>query len=343
MRSFNQAAESIFGWAEAEVVGRNVSVLMPAPYREEHDGYLDRYHRTREPRIIGSGREVVGLRKNGSTFPMTLGVSEVQVPDGQLFAGIVADISEQRALELSRERLIAQLESANAELERFTYTVSHDLKSPLITIKGFLGMIEADALSGNMDRLRADVARIGSAADKMTQLLDELLELSRVGRVVNPPQDVPLHGLCEEVIELLQGRIGDSGATVVIGPNLPVARVDRVRIREVLQNLVENALKFTHPDRPPRIEIGVANEGQGPVLFVRDNGAGLDPQYATRIFRLFEQLDRDADGTGIGLALVKRIVDVHGGSIRAESAGFGAGTTFYLQLPLADAPAEVTS
>jgi len=334
----------MFGHSAADIIGRNVSVLMPSPYRSEHDGYLERYHRTREPRIIGSGREVVGLRADGNTFPMTLGVSEVDLPEGKLFAGIVKDISERRALEESREHLIEQLETANAELERFTYTVSHDLKSPLITIKGFLGMLEVDAASGNMDRLRADVARIGSAADKMKQLLDELLELSRIGRVVNEPQEVALVGLCEEVVELLHGRILERGATVVIDPSLPVALVDRVRIREVFQNLVDNALKFTPEDRAPRIEIGVlpADDGSPPVLFVRDNGAGLDPQYATRIFRLFEQLDRHAEGTGIGLALVKRIVDVHGGSIRAESAGPGAGTTFFLTLPLAEPAAAPT-
>ena len=298
IQSINRAAERIFGYSADEVVGKNVKVLMPSPYQEEHDGYLARYVDTGERKIIGIGREVRGLRKDGTTFPMHLGVSEVEIESGRLFTGIVQDISERKALEQSREESIAQLETSNAELEQFTYTVSHDLKSPLITIKGFLGMLEKDAVSGNIDRLRSDIARIGNAADKMKQLLDELLELSRIGRIANTPQPVSLVELCEEVVSLLQGSLDERDAKLSIDPQLPTVSVDRVRIREVIQNLVENALKFTPEHTQPEIHVGVRDVDGRQVCYVSDNGRGIDPEYKTRVFRLFEQLDQEASGTG---------------------------------------------
>lgn len=328
VRSFNQAAERMFGYPADEVIGHNVSMLMPEPHRSGHDGYIERYVETGEAKIIGIGREVFGLRKDGGQFPMHLGVSEVPVADGRLFCGIIRDISEQHELTAARDALIDDLERANAELERFTYTVSHDLKSPLITIKGFLGAIERDAAAGKLERLRRDIARIEKAADKMTLLLDELLELSRVGRIANPSQEFEMAELCREVVGLIRGPIEDAGAEVHVAESLGPVYADRTRIAEVIQNAVENALKFAAEAEPhPIIEIGV-REGEGErVFFIKDNGVGVDPQYLDRIFRLFEQLDQAREGTGIGLALAKRIVEVHKGRIWAESDGPGTGTT----------------
>lgn len=333
IQSVNRAAERIFGYAADEMIGNNIKMLMPRPYSTEHDAYLARYVSGGTPRIIGIGREVEGMRKGGEIFPMHLGVSEVVVGETRVFTGIVQDISERRALEEAREALIAQLEAANAELERFTYTVSHDLKSPLITIKGFLGMLEQDAVSGNFERLRADVDRIGRAADKMTQLLDELLELSRVGRVANPASDIAMTELCTDVVHVLEGPIAEKGARVSVAPGMPVIRADRVRISEVVQNLIENALKFAREGVEPEIEIGARDGDPDPVFFVRDNGLGIDPEYLERVFRLFEQLDQAREGTGIGLALVKRIIEVHGGRIWVESDGKDQGASFFFSLP----------
>jgi PAS domain S-box-containing protein len=233
----------------------------------------------------------------------------------------------------ARKDLIAELESKNAELERFTYTVSHDLKSPLFTIRGFLGYLEKDAFSGNQERLRTDVQRISDATDKMQRLLNELLELSRIGRLKNESVNVPFDELAHEAVELVQGRIMEHNITVDIESDLPMVFGDRQRLVEVLQNLVDNAAKFMGNQKEPRIEIGQWGEEDGkPVFFVKDNGIGIQPEHHERIFGLFNKLDVKSDGTGIGLALVKRIVEVHGGRIWVESAA-EKGAAFYFTLP----------
>jgi two-component system, LuxR family, sensor kinase FixL len=336
----NPAIERMFGFSASELLGQNVKVLMPSPYHEEHDGYLDRYRATSERHIIGIGREVVARHKSGRTFPMHLSVAEVLEGNERRFAGIIRDISAAKAAERAREELIARLEAQNAELERFTYTVSHDLKSPLITIKSFVGQLEKSVAKGNMERFRADVGRISAAAEKMKALLDNLLELSRIGRVANPSVDVDLRELVDEVLELLSAPIAERRAQIEVALSLPRVRGDRIRLREVVQNLVENALKFS-ADAPPRVEIGGRVEGELVVCHVRDHGVGIDPRYHERIFGLFEQLDAGShkEGTGVGLALVRRIVNVHGGRTWAESEGPGKGLTIFFSLPLARPPA----
>jgi PAS domain S-box-containing protein len=334
IQTVNPAVERMFGWVAGELQGRPVTVLMPSPYREEHATYVNRYLDTGEKRIIGIGRQVTAMRRDGTTFPIWLSVAEVAENGRRMFAGLLRDISNVEAARQAREQLIAELETKNAELERFTYTVSHDLKSPLITIKGFVGQLEKSVAAGKMDRFRADVGRIAGAADKLKTLLDDVLELSRIGRVVNPPEDVPLHDVIAESLELLGAAIAETKAEVIVAPDLPVVRGDRVRLREIVQNLVENALKFSRQE--PRIEIGARREKGLAVCWVRDHGIGLDPRYAPRIFGLFEQIDADAQGTGVGLALVRRIAEVHGGKAWAESEGLGKGTTMYFSIPLAE-------
>ena len=337
VQGINPAAERAFGWSAAELVGQNVKVLMPGPYRDEHDGYLERYHSTGHKRIIGVGREVTARRRDGSTFPIFLSVGEVQRPGkGKAFVGILRDITEQKAARSAREALIAELEAKNAELERFTYTVSHDLKSPLITIKGFAGQLERSVTAGKMDRFRSDVTRITGAADKLTTLLEDLLTLSRIGRIANPHEDVPLRALVDEVLELLSAPLEDAGAEVTVAETMPVVRGDRVRLLEIVQNLVENAVKFSSD--PPKIEIGATVSGSLAKVHVRDEGVGIEPEYVERVFGLFEQLDADKPGTGIGLALVRRIVEVHGGRVWAESEGTGRGTTMFFTLPRTEEP-----
>jgi signal transduction histidine kinase len=234
-----------------------------------------------------------------------------------------------------REALILDLEAKNAELERFTYTVSHDLKSPLITIRGFLGFVEQDAVAGNLDRLHLDMERISSATDKMQRLLNDLLELSRIGRLMSPAQAVSFDVIVREAIELVRGRIAARGVQIIIEPDLPVVYGDRTRLVEVVQNLVDNAAKFMGQQEEPRIEIGQrGHDSDGrPLFFVRDNGLGIDVAYHSKVFGLFDKLDVRSEGTGVGLTLVKRIVEVHGGIIWVESAGLNQGSTFYFSLP----------
>jgi len=250
-----------------------------------------------------------------------------------LVLATIRDVSLRKWAESEREKLINELEAKNAELERFTYTVSHDLKSPLITIKGFLGYVREDVQMGNMDRFEADLRRISDATEKMQHLLGDLLELSRIGRLTNEPAYIPMNELVAEVLELLHGRISAGNILVRAAENLPSVYGDRQRLFEVFQNLIENAAKFMGNQPEPQIEIGVRGELNGnPVFFVRDNGIGISPQFKDKVFGLFDKLNAQSDGTGIGLALVKRIVEFHKGIIWVESE-VGQGAAFFFSLP----------
>ncbi len=230
-----------------------------------------------------------------------------------------------------QESLIRELELKNEELERFVYTASHDLKSPLITIRGFLGYLAQDARMGNFDQLNTDIQRITDAAEKMQRLLGELLELSRVGRIASEKQDVPFEEIVSEALGRVEGQLTANQVRVMVGSGFPSVYVDRERVVEVIQNLVDNAIKFMGSQPEPMIEIGHGLEDGRPIFFVRDNGIGIRKEFHKRIFGLFDKLNTATEGTGVGLALVKRIVEVHGGSIWVDSQE-GAGATFYFRL-----------
>lgn len=243
------------------------------------------------------------------------------------------DITDRKLVEAEREKLIGDLESKNTELERFTYTVSHDLKSPLVTINGFLGYLEQDAASGNIERLKKDTHRIQEAVNKMQRLLNELLELSRIGRMMNAPQINSFDALVREAMEIVQGRLNERNVRVQIQPSLPAVFGDKPRLVEVMQNLLDNAAKYMGDQPEPYIEIGQHGMEHGkPIFYVKDNGMGVAPEYHERIFGLFNKLDAKSEGTGVGLALVKRIIEVHDGRIWIESK-LGQGSTFLFTLP----------
>jgi PAS domain S-box-containing protein len=262
----------------------------------------------------------------------------IQTAKGFMIGSIIRDVTDRKQIEIERESLIQKLETQNAELERFTYTVSHDLKSPLITIGGFLGYLEEDALKGNTEKLKHDIQRINTATGKMKRLLNELLELSRIGRLMNEPETIPFADLVREAMDNVHGQLEASGVTVQTRPDLPAVHGDRQRLVEVLQNLIDNATKFMGDQINPRIEIGQSGEDAEhgkPIFHVKDNGIGIDSAYHERIFGLFNKLDPRAEGTGIGLALVKRIIEVHGGRIWVESE-VGKGSTFCFTLGRGD-------
>ena len=271
-------------------------------------------------------------RADGKVFPVEVLLTAIPVGGKKILHCVWRDITDRKQAEHEREELIANLGSQNAELERFAYTVSHDLKSPLVTVKGFLGLLRNDLSAGNDEAVTSDLECLDHAADKMAQLLNDLLELSRIGRVVNEPEYIELGELAREAEELVRGQIAESGARVEIKPGLPVVFGDRLRLLEVLQNLIDNAVKYMGEQPIPLIEIGYRNSDAEAVFYVKDNGMGIDPEFHGRIFGLFDQLDQASEGSGIGLALVKRIVELHGGRIWVESEGAGAGSTFCFTL-----------
>jgi signal transduction histidine kinase len=233
-----------------------------------------------------------------------------------------------------KERTV-ELETRNAEMERFIYTVSHELRSPLISSSGFAGLLRQDLEKGDVKRTEADLRLIEGAMTKMDQILGETLELSRIGRVANPPEDVPLDAIAKDALYQEAEKLKSRGVEVSVADDLPTVHVDRMRITEVLVNLIENSIKYMGDQAHPKIEIGHRKDKEETIFFVRDNGVGIDPSQHEKVFGLFYRLDPKSEGTGVGLTIVKRIIEVHGGRILIESE-LGKGCTVCFTLPLAN-------
>jgi len=246
---------------------------------------------------------------------------------------ILTDVSDRERAERERDGLIAELEQRNRELDQFVSTVSHGLKSPLTTLRGFLSLVEEDAEGANSRRLREELSRVSGSARRMQEILDSLLQLSRVGKIVNPPEEVPFGTLVEEALDLVAIPLHERGVRVTVAPGLPRVFGDRDRLREVLVNLIENAVKFMGYQTKPRIEIGTGTASGVPAFYVKDNGIGIGRGDQARIFDIFRKLDGRSPGYGLGLALAKRIIEVHGGRIWVESEGPGKGSTFWFTIP----------
>jgi PAS domain S-box-containing protein len=333
-REVNEGFTTITGYLREEALGRTSEDLnlwvKPA----------DRRQLVKSLQTVGQSHdlETVFRRKSGEDCDCQISADVLNLDGEPHLLFVVRDISKRKEAERERLMFIDELEKKNGELERFVYTVSHDLRSPLVTIQGFLGFLEKDIAHGRTERIQRDMDRISNATSTMQQLLDELLELSRIGRQVNPPTEVCLDDLARQAIELVAGSIHQRGVDVEITTDLPTIFADRARLLEVFQNLVENAVKFMGNQDQPRIEIGWRQDNAGasqcePVFFVRDNGIGIKAPYQEKIFGLFERLNQNIAGTGIGLALVKRIIEVQGGRIWVESRGLGHGSQFCFTLP----------
>ncbi len=343
--AWNRGMESLTGVEAEEMLGQGDYAYAVPFYGERRPILIDLVLRPREQferehyaavrregAVLTAEAHVPFIRRNHAYFTGT--AAPLYDLKGRIAGAIevIRDITARRHAEQERDALIGQLETKNAELERFVYTVSHDLKSPIISIKGFLGLLEQDVQTRDLESIREDMTRMASAADSMQRLTDELLELSRIGRVMNPPGEVALGQLAHEAVEILSGRLTARGVVVSIAPDLPVVRGDRQRLLEVLQNLIDNAVKYMGSQREPRVEVGVRDRDEETVVCVRDNGIGIEPQYQDRVFGLFEKLDPQTEGTGVGLSIVRRIVEVHGGRIWVESEGLGKGSTFCFTL-----------
>jgi PAS domain S-box-containing protein len=332
----NQALCELGGYAWHELVGRDVFQLVAPEDREK------------VRRLFGKEfdrpYEMTGLRRDGSRIPLEVRARSFVFRGRVLRMGALRDMTERRRAEAVREALIRDLEAKNVELERFTDAVSHDLKSPLITIRGFIDYLLADLRADRRDRMAEDALRVAEAAGRMQLMLDHLVELSRAGRSVGPPGPVPLAEVVAEAVHLVEGRRASSDVRVQIAEDLPVVLGDRARLLQVFQNLLDNAVKFSAARLPGlvRVESG-SRDGSEVTVVVRDNGLGIDPAHQERVFGLFEKLDPHGEGVGIGLALVRRVVGALGGRAWIQSRGRGQGCEVWLRLPGAPSAQSVSS
>lgn len=238
-----------------------------------------------------------------------------------------------KEVETERANLTANLEAVNAELQHILYTAFHDLRSPLVTIKGFLGMLKQDLQTERRDRIQVDMEYLEASTDKMEKVLSDSLKFAKIGTVRHPPENVDLRELTQETVQRLESALQSKDIAVTISPELPRIYGDRIYLGELLKGLIENAAKYMDGQPNPHIEIGLREQDNQQIVFVRDNGPGIDPRYHNRIFNLFEKLDPMTEGSGIGLALAKRVVEMYGGKIWVESAGERQGATFCFTLP----------
>jgi len=242
--------------------------------------------------------------------------------------------NEELAREIAEHKLVEEeLNRKNIEIEQFIYTVSHDLRSPLVTVKSFLGYLQQDIAASDTNRIGKDVDFIRSAADRMEALLNELLDMAQIGRATTPCEPVTFQELVNEALDALAGQINTGRVDVRVSAADPTLCGDRRRLLQIWQNLLDNALKYMGSQSSPRIEIGIEQLQDDTVFFVCDNGIGIAPEYHEKVFGIFEKLDRRIGGVGMGLTMVKRIVEMYGGHIRLRSDGVAQGTGFYFTLP----------
>jgi two-component system sensor kinase FixL len=337
--SFASAAERLFGYAPAEVIGRNVSMLMPSPYREAHDGYIARYLRTGERRIIGIGRVVVGERKDGSTFPMELAVGEARSPGARFFTGFIRDLSERQ----STEARLQELQSELVHISRLTAmgemasTLAHELNQPLTAISNYL--------KGSRRLLETpDVERVATVRDAMDKAADQAL---RAGQIIRRLRDFVARGEAERRVESLQKLVEEASALALVGakehgvrvtyrfdPTLDLVLADRVQIQQVLLNLIRNAIDAMGESDRRELAISSAPADDGMVeIVVSDTGSGIAPEIAEQLFQPFVTTKRQ--GMGVGLSISRTIVEAHGGRIWVDRNG-GRGTAFHFTVRAVD-------
>jgi PAS domain S-box-containing protein len=342
----NPAAERMFGYAAAELQGKPLEPLMPECFRAGHAAHMSAFADDGvTTRRMGALRPVMGLRRSGEEFPIEASISSDESTGRKLFTVILRDITERKVAEAEILRLnetleqrvverTAQLEDVNAELETFSYSVSHDLQTPLRHVKGFVDLLKREAGPVLSEENFGYLTSISRAAKRMGDLIDDLLAFSHVGRADLQKTQVDLGELVRETLADFRQETAERKIAWKV-QSLPSVRADRALLRMVLVNLISNAVKFTGACALPKIEIGtVPAEGGGAVIFIRDNGAGFDQSKSAKLFGVFQRLHSQArfDGTGIGLANVQRIIHRHGGRVWAEGVVDG-GATFYFSIP----------
>lgn len=326
----NPTVEQLFGYSRQELIGKSMEILLPERFRKPHQFQFAGYFTQPGARTMGSGRELVGLRQDGSEFPLDVSLSPLHTEHGLLVMATIHDITLRKQAEEQRSRLLHELESANEELKNFGYVVSHDLKAPLRAIGSLANWISTDYADKFDEEGREHMRLLISRVHRMDGLIDGILQYSRVGRVKEVAVAVDLNRLVMDVIDLLAPS---ANIVVSVDASLPAVMAEPTRIQQVFQNLLSNAIKYM--DKPEgEIRINCGAEGRQWKFSISDNGPGIDQQYFEKIFQLFQTLaPRDrVESTGVGLALVKKIVEMYDGHVWLEST-VGRGSTFFFTLP----------
>jgi PAS domain S-box-containing protein len=351
--SVNPAAERLFGYEAEELIGQNVNLLMPEPYRSWHDDYFAEYRRTGEARIIGVGREVEGRRRDGSTFALELAVNEFELGAQPHFTAILRDITERKRLEQQNHEMMNALKENDRHKDEFLALLAHELRGPLAPLRNCVELLKLGGSDENLrDKVRGTMER---QIAQMVRLVNDLLDLGRVsrGQIEVRRELVEVGSVMRHAADACAPLVTAAGhhLSIVVSPESIYVDADPARLAQVFGNLLQNACKYTEPGG--RIEFSASRQAGQAVVRVKDTGIGIPPGKLETIFGLFVQLGRTSEraqgGLGIGLALVKRLIELQGGSIEAFSAGPGAGSEFIVRLPLrphplvsADVPLDAT-
>jgi len=344
VQEYNPACERLFGYRADQVVGKNVNMLMPTPYREEHDQYLRRYRATGVKRVIGVGREVKGRRKDGSTFPMELSVGEARPGGRQVFVGIIRDITARKSAERMLRDAKEQAESASRAKSLFLANMSHEIRTPMNAVLGYTQLIESDAELP--EKYQRPLKAIRVAGNHLISLIDGILDISKIeaGAMELNFRDFDLGDLIEDVSEIFAIRCEQKGLKWITEVNIEdrAVRGDDRKLRQVLINLLGNAVKFTDSGRI-RLAVGQC-ERRYYAFYVEDTGPGVTDEARERIFEPFQQAEEgDAKGgTGLGLAITKRHIELMGGTLVLDSIP-GEGSRFSFRFALAPAENAVSS
>lgn len=329
---WNSAAERIFGWTEEEVKGRFLhEFLIPDRYREKHVTGIKHFLKTGEGPVLNKTIELSALCKDQSELEIELTISPARLKDEYIFISFLRDITDRKKAEALIRQGTEELQIVNKELESFSYSVSHDLRAPLRAIHGYSQMLAEDYETKFDEDGKRLISNVQSNAKKMGQLVDDLLEFSRMGKRVLNTSNTDLNRMVEEVWKELNQN-GNVHARIKVN-YLGGAKVDSSLFRLVFQNLIDNALKYSSKKENPEVEIGLTEIQGSKTYFVKDNGAGFDMAYSNKLFGVFQRLhgEEEFEGTGVGLAIVQRIISRHGGKIWAEGKE-NEGATFYFTL-----------
>ncbi len=340
IESFSPSAERMFGYAASEAIGQNVKLLMPSPYQERHDGYLARYMDTGERRIIGIGRVVTGLRKDGTSFPIELSVGEVMLEGRRIFTGFVRDLTSRKNAERELATLQAELSHVArvSEMGQMGSTLAHELNQPLAAIVNYLQActrLLQNQPTPVSPRIQEAIEKAVGQADRAGQIIRRLREFVQKRETERRTEDI--NTVVQESVAL--ALVGAKSAGILshvnLDPDIPPVMIDKVQIQQVVLNLIRNAIEAMAQSKIRALTISTRNQNGEVLVTVADTGSGMAPEVAAKLFEPF--LTTKSTGMGIGLSICRSIVEAHGGRIWAEKNP-GGGTIFSFVLPFAERP-----